>query len=223
MAILFSGISTALELVFGFFLAQLVYNIKGAKKRSIVIACLLTPLMLTPVVVALMWKLMLDYQIGIINYLMSVLGLGRYPWLGDQTLAFWSLIISDVWQQTPFVFLILLAGLESLPQEPFEAARVDGASRLQVFRFLTLPFMSGPILVAVTFRLIDSFKIFDKINVLTGGGPGTATEALNVHMHRIAFRWFRLGEAASIAQIILVIIVLLTWLALRVSRISTDS
>jgi multiple sugar transport system permease protein len=216
IGLLFSFFSVVIELFFGFVIAHFVYSfIKST--RSFVIACILAPLMLTPAVVALMWKFMLDYQIGIVNYLTKLLGLGMHPWLADPKLAFWSIVFADAWQQIPFVFLIILAGLESLPQEPYEAAKVDGATKWQTLRYLTLPFLKGPIFVALIFRLIDSFKIFDKINVLTGGGPGTATEALNVYMYRIGFQQFQIGQAASISQVIIFLIMALFWLFLRIN------
>jgi multiple sugar transport system permease protein len=212
----FSFFSTIIELFLGFLIAHFIYSFIKSK-RSLVIACILTPLMLTPAVVALMWKFMLDYQIGIINYLTKLLGLGMHPWLADSKLAFWSILFADVWQQTPFVFLIILAGLESLPQEPYEAAKVDGTSKWQTLRYLTLPFLKGPLFVALIFRLIDSFKIFDKINVLTGGGPGTATETLNFYMYRVGFQQFEIGRAASLSQVIIFLIMVLFWLFLRLN------
>ncbi len=214
----FSIISTALEIFFGFVIAYFVYYFVQTK-RALIIPCILAPLMLTPAVVALMWRFMLNYEIGIVNYFTQLIGLGTYPWLGTKTLAFWSIVMSDVWQQTPFAFLIILAGLESMPQEPFEAAKVDGASSWQTLRYIVLPFIRGPIFVALIFRTIDSFKIFDKVSILTGGGPGTSTETLNVYMYRIGFQWFNFGRAACIAQIIIFIIMALAWIFFRVNKL----
>jgi multiple sugar transport system permease protein len=215
----FSLISTGLELILGFTVAYFVYSCMKTK-RVILIPCILAPLMLTPVVVALMWRFMLNYEIGIINYFTSLIGIGTYPWLGTKTLAFWSIVMSDVWQQTPFAFLILLAGLESMPIEPFEAAKVDGANRWQILSYIILPFMRGPIFVALIFRTIDSFKIFDKVSILTGGGPGAATETLNIYMYRIGFQCFNFGRAACVAQIIIMIIMALAWLFFKFNRLS---
>ncbi len=214
-SVVFSLSSAALEIFIGFLLALFVYG-SIMRGRLILVPCLLAPLMLTPAVVALMWKVMLDYQFGIFNYFMEVLGQHPYPWLGNNVLAFLSIVVADVWQQIPFVFLIILAGLESMPQQPFEAARVDGATSWQILRYLTIPFLRGPIFVAFLFRLIDSFKIFDKVSVLTGGGPGTATETLNLYMFRIGFQYFEFGKAATIGQIIIFVIMALTWFVFRV-------
>ncbi|MFA6507513.1 MAG: sugar ABC transporter permease [Treponemataceae bacterium] len=214
-SVTFSLLSTGLEVIFGFMLALFVYS-SIMNGRFFLIPCLLAPLMLTPAVVALMWKVMLDYQFGVLNYITESLGLGAHAWLGTNVLAFASIVAADVWQQVPFVFLIILAGLESMPMQPFEAARVDGANSWQTLRYLTIPFLRGPIFVAFLFRLIDSFKIFDKVSVLTGGGPGAATETLNLYMFRIGFQTFDFGKAAAIGQIIIFVIMALTWFVFRV-------
>lgn len=218
IGISFSAISTGLEILFGFCVAYFVYY-WIEKKRLLLIPCILAPLMLTPVVVALMWRFMLNYEMGIVNYFTNLIRIGAYPWLGTKTLAFWSIIISDVWQQTPFAFLIMLAGLESMPMEPFEAAKVDGATSWQTLRYVTLPFMRGPIFIALIFRTIDSFKIFDKVSILTGGGPGRATETLNIYMYRIGFQWFDFGRAACVAQIIIMIIMVIAWIFFKLNRL----
>ena len=128
-------------------------------------------------------------------------------WLGDVRTALAAIILVDIWQWTPFIILVLLAGLQSLPSEPFEAARVDGASPAQMFRFVTLPLLKPVILIVLLFRTIDAYRVFDKIYIMTYGGPQTATETLSLYVYRNGFRHYDMGYTAALSILMLVIII----------------
>lgn len=174
---------------------------------------LLIPVFVSPVVVGLIWKFMLGYDLGIVNHLLQGVGLPAQNWLGEGRMAMVSLILVDVWQWTPFTILILRAGLDSLPTEPFEAAEIDGANGWQRFRFLTLPMMAPVIAVTLIFRFLDAFKQFDIVYILTRGGPGDATNVLG---YSIWFRGFfanRLGYAAALSLIMVVLMTIAATIA----------
>jgi len=209
----FMTISTSISLVLGMVLALLLNRPLPAKNlfRSLLIA----PMVVTPVVVGLTWRFMYNPELGMINYLISLFGFEKIAFLGKTTTSLPSVIITDIWQYTPFALLILLAGLESLPREPFEAAQIDGASEAQTFWWITLPMMKGPLLVAVLFRVMFSFNTFDTIYVMTGGGPGRSTETLVMYAYRLGFEQWHMGESAAVAIIMLVIIIVLSRLIIR--------
>jgi multiple sugar transport system permease protein len=159
-------------------------------------ALLIIPMMIPPIVSALMWKVILiPTNQGILNYFLSSLGLDPIAWLGDSGTALISMIIIDVWIYSPFAILIFIAGLQSLPKEPYEAARVDGASGWFVFRKLTLPLLAPNIVLITLFRLIDSLKVFDIIYATTKGGPASATATLHIVSYFEAFRWNNIGRS----------------------------
>lgn len=169
---------------------------------------LLLPLFVVPVVGATMWRVIFHPEMGVLNYYLDLLGLGRPPWLSDPTLALVSITIVDAWRTIPFMFLVIYAGLEVLPAELFEAAAVDGASRWQTFRHVTVPLLTYIMLVAVLIRGMDAFREFDIIFVLTAGGPGTATETIQL----LNYRFFGLGHmglANSIGMVTLVLVVVM--------------
>ena len=159
-------------------------------------ALLIIPMMIPPIVSALMWKVILiPTNQGVLNYFLSSLGLDPIAWLGDSGTALISMIIIDVWIYSPFAILIFIAGLQSLPKEPYEAARVDGASGWFVFRKLTLPLLAPNIVLITLFRLIDSLKVFDIIYATTKGGPASATATLHIVSYFEAFRWNNIGRS----------------------------
>ena len=194
-------VTTGLELVLGFGLAIVLSG--RLRGLGLVRTLLIIPMAMTPVVVGLTWRLLFTPPFGLVNYGASVIGVSLPPMLTDPVLAFVAVVIVDVWQWTPFMMLLVLAGLQSLPSEPFEAASVDGASRLQTLRFLTIPMLKGIVLVALIFRGIDAFDTFDTIYVLTRGGPGTVTQTLTMFDFFQAFRWFHFGYAAAVAVLML--------------------
>lgn len=173
------------------------------------------PMMLTPIVVGLTWRMLLNPELGVLNYYLSKIGIMAPDWLGNPHTAMLSIILTDVWLSTPFVTMILLAGIQSLPHEPYESAKLDGASYLQQFRYLTLPLLQPVILVAVLFRLMDAVKRFDTIYVMTGGGPGNKTETLNLFAYDQAFRFLNTGYAAALSNVMFLLIIVLSAYLLR--------
>lgn len=170
----------------------------------------LLPLMATPVAVAMIWKLMYDQSLGIINYVMSALGMETVTFLGDAKTALPALMAVDVWQNTPIVILICLGGLSAIPTDCLEASAIDGASRWQVLTKITLPLLSPTILVAMMLRLIDLMKVYDLIYSSTHGGPGTSTTTLNIYAYQLAFENFRFGKASATLVIFFVVLAVVT-------------
>jgi multiple sugar transport system permease protein len=160
---------------------------------------LLIPLLVPPIAIGTMWRLMYDYNYGFINQMLRLLNITGPTWTADPQLAMPSIILVDLWHWTSFMFLIILAGLESLPQELNEAARVDGATESQVLRYITFPLLRPTLITAVMLRTIFAFKVFDEIFLLTGGGPGTATEVISLYIYDVFSGQFRLGYAAFLA------------------------
>ena len=169
----------------------------------------LFPMMTTPIVVGLIWRMLFNTEVGFINYVLSLIGLPGLNWLGNVHLAMPAVILTDVWLSTPFVAIIVLAGLQSIPEELYEAARVDGASAWHSFWGITLPLLRPVLVLAVLFRIMDAFKRFDTIFIMTGGGPGTATETLNLHAYFQGFQYLNIGYAAAITLVILAIVLAL--------------
>ncbi|HQE25602.1 MAG TPA: sugar ABC transporter permease [Candidatus Atribacteria bacterium] len=216
ISLFFSGFTVVTEFGLGLLIA-LLFNRRITGKR-LWMSFLIIPMVITPSIVSLIWKLMLNTEYGVLNYLLSLLSIGKINWLGYEN-ALWSLILVDIWEWTPFMALILYAGLQALPQEPYEAALVDGASSVQLFRFITLPLMRPIIFISLLLRAIDSLKMFDIVYGLTQGGPGNATELLSLHIYRLGFRhtnW--IGRASANAVILLMIVTLLTTVLLRIMK-----
>ena len=178
-------------------------------------AVIMMPLFVVPVVGATMWRLILHPEMGVLNFYLGLLGLGNPQWLADSTMAMFALILVDAWRTIPFMFLVILAGLETLPAELYEAARVDGASWLQAFRFITVPLLAYIMLVAVLIRGMDVFREFDIVFVLTGGGPGTATETIQMLNYRV-FGLGHMGQANAIGVVTLILVALMCYLLIRV-------
>jgi multiple sugar transport system permease protein len=177
---------------------------------------LMIPMMLPPIAVAITWKLIYQPQFGVLNEMMYRLGLPIQAWAGDVHLAMFSIVLADVWEWTPFVFLLMLAGLASLPIEPYEAAEIDGASAWQQFWDLTLPFLKPVIAIALLLRTMDALRLFDLVFILTGGGPANATIVLSLYTFQVAFRFVDIGYAAAISLFVLAVTtVLSTWFIKR--------
>src|SRR4029453_4006066 len=193
------------EFLLGLGLALLLNSqIRG---RSLFRATLLVPMMLPAVVVGVVWRLMLNPNFGAINGTLKGFGFStdNLTWTASPRLALLSVVLVDVWQWTPFVFLVLLAGLQAIPQEPYEAARVDGSSAWQTFRYVTLPLLKPAILIALLLRTMDLLRVFDQIFILTEGGPGFATETISLYIYRTAFRFFDFGYAAAMSFVLLLL------------------
>ena len=191
------------EFLIGLSLALLMNS--QIRARGFFRATLLIPMMLPTVVVGVVWRLMLNPNFGAINGTLKHLGVNTeaLTWTASPRLALLSVIAVDVWQWTPFVFLVLLAGLQAIPDEPYEAARIDGSSSWQTFRYITLPLLKPAILIALLLRTMDLLRVFDQIFILTEGGPGFATETISLYIYRTAFRFFDFGYAAAMSFVLL--------------------
>jgi multiple sugar transport system permease protein len=179
---------------------------------------LILPMTIAPVVVGVMWRLIYDSGVGVTDPLFQALGLHAPEVLASNTSAFISVCLVDIWEWTPLIFLIVLAGLQSLPQEPLEAARVDGAGRLRLFFDHTLPLLAPVLLVAVVLRTIDAIGTFDQIYVLTQGGPGVSTQLISIYAYNTAFLFTQYGLAAAMLIALLAMVMLLMIVAVRLMK-----
>ena len=199
----YAGAALTGEFLLGLGLALLLNNqIRG---RGFFRASLLVPMMLPTVVVGVVWRLMLNPNFGAVNGTLKYFGIDTesLTWTASPKLAMLSVIAVDVWQWTPFVFLVLLAGLQAIPQEPYEAALIDGSSRWQTFWHVTLPLLKPSILIVLLLRTMDLLRVFDQIFILTEGGPGFATETISLYIYRAAFRFFDFGYAEAMSFVLL--------------------
>jgi multiple sugar transport system permease protein len=174
------------------------------------------PMMATPVAVALVWTMMFHPQQGVLNYLLSLVGLPPSLWVYSPTWVIPSLVLVEIWHWTPLIMLIVLGGLAALPTEPYESARLDGASEWQLFRYITLPLLAPFLIVAAVIRTIDALKAFDTIYVISQGGPGTASETINLYLYLQAFAFYNIGNASAVVVVFFVIILALALLLLHV-------
>ena len=200
--VIFSIIVVCVELVIGLVLALLANRITAL--RSLVRTGLVLPMSIATVVVCIIWRSLFSVEFGLLDYVTDViLHIGRPNWLGD--LAFVSIIILDVWQWTPFMFLVLLAGLQAIPVELYDAAYVDGASELNLLRYVTLPLLSPTILVGVLVRTVDALRIFDQVFLLTAGGPGSTTEFVSLYIYKTAFKFSQMGYASALLFVLFLV------------------
>jgi multiple sugar transport system permease protein len=199
--------AVVLEMALGFGLALLVSRL--ASGRTLFLAIFLLPILIPAIVIGAIWKLMYNFDFGLFNDFVGLLGLPPQDWLGDANLALASVVLVDVWHWTAFCFLLLLAGLESLPQDVYEAARLDGASPWQELRHVTLPLMLPVIVVTLVTRTLLAFKVFDEVYLLTQGGPGTATEVLSFTVFRVFFDDDREGFGSAMSMSIIMMVIAL--------------
>ena len=219
--------SRALQFTLGFTLAAVVVQVglglavalflhARIPGRKVMRALMLLPLMMPPVISALMWKIMMaSTNAGILNHMLSFLGVDPINWFGSTQGAIVSILIIDTWGNLPFVALILLGALQALPTEPYEAARVDGASPFATLRYITLPLLTPFILLAVTFRTMDSLRVFDVIYATTMGGPNDATTNLQIMALQYSFQWYQMGKGMAQAIVLLLLVVLASALLMR--------
>ena len=186
--------------------------------RGILRTIFTLPMMATPVSIALIWQMMFHPQLGVLNYLLSLVGIPPQKWVFASRSVIPTLATVETWQWTPFVMLIVLGGLASLPEEPFEAARIDGASFLQSLRYITLPLLWPYIMVAIVLRSIDALKSFDIIYVITQGGPGTASETINIFLYLQAFAFYDIGFASAVVVVFFLLILAMSVALLLVRR-----
>lgn len=195
----------SIEMVLGVALALLLEKpIRGA---SVFRTIFILPLMVSPVVVGLIWRYLFDARVGWINYYLGQwFGIEPQVWLGDADLAFVAIVLTDIWQWTPFIFIIVIAGLQALPSEVLDASKVDGANWWQQIFLVKLPMISSILVIALLMRLIDVFRALEVMYIMTGGGPGRATELLSLHIYNRAFDAQLLGYASAIAVLLIVIV-----------------
>ena len=210
----FSAVSA--QMIMGFCLA--LASSKVARGRVLYRATFVLPILVPGIVIGAIWKLMYNYDFGVINQIGGLLGLMPRDWLGQKATALLSVIVVDCWHWTPFCFLLLLAGLESQPQDIYEAGKVDGAGPWSELRYLTVPLMIPTIVVTLIFRMIMAFKVFDEVYLLTGGGPGTATEVISFTIYRRFFTEDRVGYGSAISIVTLLLVALLIVQAMAAAR-----
>ncbi len=214
--LLFAAVCVSAEMALGIALAlALEHPVRGmAFFRTLFIL----PMMIAPIAVGLAWRYMFDAQFGLVNALLAVFGIGAKTWLADPTLAFIAIVVADVWQWTPFVFIMMIAALANVDSSVIEASRIDGARWWQQTFLVKLPMVMHVIAITLMMRLIDAFRVLEVIYVLTFGGPGDSTEILSLHIYKTAFVGQQLGVAAAISVLLLVVVALLSWGALRLSN-----
>lgn len=187
--------------------------------KRLVTALFLIPVMITPVVSGFNWRLIFHEQFGPLNFLLRTLGLGAgRAWLADPSTALYTILVMDTWQWTPFVAMVLLAGLQAVPRQAYEAASVDGARPWQVFRRVTLPILRPMFVLVVLLRTIFIFRIFDPVFILTGGGPGNVTETLSVYTFYSGFRYFSMGYTGAMAIVQLILMTIVANLFMRLIK-----
>ncbi|RDW14060.1 carbohydrate ABC transporter permease [Paracoccus thiocyanatus] len=219
VTLIFTICSVALQTALGLGLAVLLHE--ETRGAHFLRAIYLLPMAVTPIAAVFTFRMMFNPSLGVFNYMLTSMGLPAQDWLGTANMAMFSLILLDTWQHTPFILLIIAGGLASLPQDPYEAAKIDGATQWQTFRMITLPLLKPFLAIALLFRSIDAFKTFDIIYVLTAGGPGTSTTTLNMLAYKQAIEFVSLGYGATIAIVMLIIITIVTQVFLRRSRLLT--
>ncbi len=213
---IYTALSVILPLILGTFAAVVFHN--RFLLRGFFRGVFILPMMATPVAVALIWTMMFHPQLGVLNYLLSVVGLPKSLWVFQPSTVIASLVMVETWQWTPLVMLIVLGGIAAIPSEPYESAMIDGASIWQLFRYITLPLITPFLFIAAMIRMIDALKSFDIIFAITQGGPGTASETINLYLYSVAFVYYDIGYGSAIAVVFFVLIVALAALMIYVRQ-----
>ncbi|MBD1206561.1 MAG: sugar ABC transporter permease [Rhodobacteraceae bacterium] len=208
----FTVVAVGLQMLLGVGIAFLLHGATFAK--GLTRSLLILPLATSAAVTGLFWRYLYDTQFGVMNWILGSLGLPEPNWLGDYTIALWSVVLFDIWQWTPFVALIALAGLQALPKEPFEAAELDGASRWRILTTLTFPLLKPVLFLVLVLRTIDCVRLYDAVAVLTRGGPGTATETMTFYLYRTGLKLFRMDYASTMAVFFLYVMLVAAVFAL---------
>jgi multiple sugar transport system permease protein len=214
--LVYTALAVILPLLFGL-VAALAFH-RRFPLRGLVRGIFILPMMATPVAIALIWTMMFHPQLGVLNYLLSLAGIPPQAWVFDPRTVIPSLVLVETWHWTPLVMLIVLGGLAALPTEPYESALIDGATRWQTFRYLTLPMIAPFLMVAAIIRTIDALKAFDIIYAITQGGPGTASETINIYLYSVAFAYYDIGYGSAIAVVFFALIVALSLVLLHLRQ-----
>ena len=211
------SLAVTIKFVFSVVVVEMIIGIglalfldRSIRGMSALRTLFLLPMMIAPIVVGLMWRYMYHPSVGILNRTLKDLGLASIPWLSDGNWALLSIIIADIWQWSPFIFILTLAALQSLPKSALEAARIDGATGWQLIWYIKLPLMMPVLIVTCLLRMVDAFKVLEVILVMTNGGPGLSTEILSLRISRTASEFRELGEAAAMSNFLLLLVLLLT-------------
>jgi len=203
---LFTCLGVSLSLFLAILLA-LLFN-KQLPGFLLLRTIVLIPMLVTPIAVGIIWRIMMNPGHGLLNFLLGFLGIDPQPWFGSRSAAFASVLLVDVWEWTPFLFIIILAGLRGLPTSPFEAAAIDGASSLRIFFNITLPMLRPVIIIAALLRIIDAARTYDTVFIITRGGPDFATDLASVYLQRVNFQFFNLGYGSALSWIMLLAILI---------------
>lgn len=207
-------VGVSVELILGGAIALALHG--RVPGKGVIRALILIPMVLTPVVAGLMWRLLMDPTSGFINWFLDSVGIGGHAWLADPATALGAIILVEIWQNTPFVVIIVLAGLESLDPSPFEAAQLDGAGGFRMLWNVTIPMLAPVLAIVVLLRVIDAVKTFALVNTMTKGGPGTSTLAISNYVYRLGFETFDIGYATTVGAIVsLVVLIVLFPTAIR--------
>lgn len=212
----YTALATLLPVVLGV-IAALVFH-REFPLRNFMRGVFILPMMATPVAIALVWTMMFHPQLGVLNYLMSLIGIPPQLWVFSADTVIPSLVLVEVWQWTPLVMLIVLGGLSALPTEPYESAEIDGATSWQMFRHITWPMVLPFVVVATIIRAIDAIKAFDTIFVITQGGPGTSSETINIYLYLQAFAFYKIGYSSAVVVVFFTLIVMMALVLLWVRQ-----
>lgn len=214
--LLFAGVCVTAEMLLGIALALALE--RPVRGTAIFRTLFILPMMIAPIAVGLAWRYMFDAQFGLINAVLGLFKIAPLTWLADPTLAFAAIVIADIWQWTPFVFIMMVAALANVDAAVIEASRIDGANWWQMTTLVKLPMIAHVIAITLMMRLVDAFRVLEVIYVLTFGGPGDSTEILALHIYKTAFVGQQLGVAAAISVLLLVVVAALSFAALRISN-----
>jgi multiple sugar transport system permease protein len=212
----FAFISVSIEMILGIALALVLE--RSVRGTTFFRTLFVLPMMIAPIAVGLTWRYLFDSQFGLVNAILGAFSIAPKGWLADETLAFAAIIISDIWQWTPFVFIMVMAGLAGVDTSAVEAARIDGASPRQIITKIKLPMIAHVLAITLVMRLIDAFRVLEVIYILTFGGPGDSTEVLSLHIYKTAFIGQKLGAASAISVLLLIVVATLSYMALRLSN-----
>ena len=207
--------SVILEFIIGFSIAHLFIAISDIRASHLLRTVYILPMMVTPVVVGLMWSYILDPLFGIANYILGVFGVPPQPWFSSPNTALWSIVFINVWQWSPFLMLICMTALMSIPNDMYEAAQIDGAKWYHIVTRIELPMIRNTVLVGVIFRIIDNFRLFDIVFATTRGGPGRSTEIISLYAYRQIFQYFNAGYGSAAAVIIFIIATIIATFAVK--------
>jgi multiple sugar transport system permease protein len=210
--------SVIIEFIIGFSVAHLFIAISDMRASHVLRAAYILPMMVTPVVVGLVWNYILDPLFGIMDYILGMVGIPPQPWFASPASALWTVVLVNVWQWSPFLMLISMAGLMSIPKDLYEAAQMDGAKWYHVVARIELPMVRNTVLVGVIFRIIDNFRLFDIVYASTRGGPGRSTEVISLYAYRQIFQYFNAGYGAAAAVLIFILALIIANISVRFLR-----